>query len=345
MLRIGICDDEQNIVEQLRDMIIKIFFSHTEVEITCFTDGGEVIEAINNGGFFVDLLFLDIHMKHVNGLKTAQFIRRSGMETDIIFLTASKEHVFEGYTYKAFAYHLKPIKKKLLTKDLLRYLEEKRYCEDSISVNTKGKELKLSLNRIIYFKSDDRRVTARMISGEAIFYAKLSDIEQLVKNSGFIRCHQSYIINRSMLEEVGRTECKVFGISVPISRRYYERMKENATETVFTHSLTVNQDKTGAIVFIKGKMLGAIIRIQGDEEIRVGRDGNLSDLVVNYPVISRLHCTITYNSEFGDYTVCDFSTNGLYKEDGEKLPKEQKIKLARGSCLQLGNDENVIRLG
>lgn len=345
MLRVGICDDEQDIVEKLRDMIVKIFFSYTEIEIVCFSDGEEVIEAIDKGEFFVDLLFLDIHMQHVNGLKTAQFIRRSGMKTDIIFVTASKEHAFEGYTYKAYAYHLKPINQDLLAKDLLRYLEEKRYCEDSISVNTKGKELKLALNRILYFKSDDRRVIARMFSGEAIFYAKLADIEQQVKNSGFIRCHQSYIINRSMLEEVGRTECKVFGIPVPISRKYYERMKEHATETVFTHGLEVNQEKTGAIVFVKGKMLGAIIRIQDDEEIRIGRDGTLADLVVNYPVISRLHCTITYNSEYGDYTVCDFSTNGLYNEDGKKLPKEQKLRLERGSCLQLGNDENVIRLG
>lgn len=345
MLRVGICDDEQDIVEKLRDMIIKIFFSHTEVEIICFSDGEEVVQAIKQGEFFVDLLFLDIHMKHLDGLKTAGFIRKSGIDTDIIFLTASKEHVFDGYTYRAFAYHLKPINEELLAKDLLRYLDEKKECEASFRINAKGKEIQISLNKIIYFKSDDRKVIARTISGETVFYAKLTDVERLVENRGFMRCHQSYIINRSMLEEVKRTECRVWGMTVPMSRKYYEYMKKDTKEDVLTHSIALYQEKIGTIIFVKGKLLGAIIRIQSNKEIRLGRDGSLSDIVVNDSVISRLHCTITYNSNTGNYTVCDYSTNGLYGEDGKKLPKEKKIRLKRGACLSLGSDKNMIRLG
>lgn len=347
MLRIGICEDEKIAAEQLHNMIVKILFSSTEVEFQNFTDGEEVTEAIRREEFLVDLLFLDIHMEHLNGLDTARFIRKHGIDVDIIFLTVSKEHVFEGYTYKAFAYHLKPVEEERLERDLLRYLEERKLAE-CLNINTKGGTVHLLLNKVLYFRSEKRRMIAHMLTGETVFYSKMDEVEKRVGNKGFIRCHQSYMVNCSMIDVIGRTELIVQGISVPVSRKYCKNMEmilEDNLPIQITHSLAMNQAKAGAIVFVKGKLLGTIIHIRGNQEIRLGRDGTKSDFVVNDRGISRLHCGIRYNSETGEYLVCDYSLNGLYRENGKKLPKGKMVKLKMGDELCLGNDENIIRLG
>lgn len=348
MLKIGICEDDKKTSEQLHSMISRILFQYTDMEIQHFFDGEEVVERIKQGDFQLDLLFLDIHMKHLDGMQTAEFIRKHKIDVDIIFLTVSKEHVFEGYTYKAFAYCLKPINEKKLSKDLARYIEEREKCSDCLNIYMKGKEQRIPLGKVIYFESEKRKVIAHMLTEEISFYAKMDEVEELMDGKGFMRCHQSYMVNKNMIDSIGRTEIVAQGINIPMSRKYYEKIEGNMKETVnirVTHSLAMNQENSGAIVFVKGKLIGAIIRIRSDRDINLGRDGSVSDIVIQDSKISRKHCSVTYNSENGYYIICDFSKNGLYTEDGKRLPKGEPIQINAGKEIWLGSEENVFRLG
>lgn len=47
------------------------------------------------------MIFLDIQMAHMNGLKTAEQIRRMDSEVAIIFLTTLNRYGLEGYKYQA----------------------------------------------------------------------------------------------------------------------------------------------------------------------------------------------------------------------------------------------------
>ena len=70
-----------------------------------------------------------------------------------------------------------------------------------------------------------------------------------------------------------------------------------------TKSLAMNREKTGALVFTKGKLLGSIIRIKEEKEIIIGRDAARSDVVVDAKTVSRLHCKVVYHKTSGKYTV------------------------------------------
>lgn len=346
MLKIGICEDDEKTTEQLRDLVGKVFFSYTDMEIECFSDGEEIVDLIKQGTFHMDLLFLDIHMKHLDGMQTAEFIRRNRVDVDIIFVTVSKEHVFEGYNYKAFAYCLKPINEQNLTRDLVRYIGEREDCPDCLNISMKGREQKISLNKVLYFESEKRKIIAHMLTEEITFYAKMDEVEELVSGKDFIRCHKSYMVNRNMIDTVKRTEIIVQGIAVPMSRKYYESMdKQEDAKMRVTHSLALNQGRSGAIVFVKGKLVGAIIRIRNGREITIGRDGSVSDIVVNDTKISRLHCSVTYHADTDNYIVCDHSKNGSYTKDGIRLPKEEDVPIESGAEIRLGDEENIIRLG
>lgn len=226
MLRIGICEDDKDTREELHEAISRTLFQYTEMEFVYYEDGNEVIEAVINEQLQLDLLFLDIHMKQTDGMKTAEFVRKQNVDVDIIFMTVSGEHVFEGYRYKAFAYCLKPIETSSLRDTLTQYMEEKNNISDCINVSIGGKQVRIPLNKILYFESEKRKVTAHTLTEDYTFYAKLPEIEEAVGNDRFFRCHQSYIVNRDMIDSMSRTEIVIGKEVIPMSRKYYESQRD-----------------------------------------------------------------------------------------------------------------------
>ena len=103
MLTIGICDDDSVFSEHLYQIINHVMFPISDWKSRIFHTGSEVIEAIENGTFDCQLIFMDIMMGDGEGFQTAQYICKHKLNTDLIFVTASKEHVFECYHYHAFA--------------------------------------------------------------------------------------------------------------------------------------------------------------------------------------------------------------------------------------------------
>lgn len=112
-----------------------------------------------------------------------------------------------------------------------------------------------------------------------------------------------------------------------------------------TRSLSMNQEPAGALVGIRGIWLGAIIRMQDEEEIIIGRDAGVANLVFAEKTISRKHCSIVYHGSTGLYTVTDWSMNGTFRGDGSRLSKGRAYNFPSGAELLIGSAENVFKLG
>lgn len=123
-------------------------------------------------------------------------------------------------------------------------------------------------------------------------------------------------------------------------------MVKNKTGVFITTSLAMNTlDAGGAVIGIRGNIVGAIYRIRDHKEIILGRDPYQSDVVLNGRMASRRHCSITYIPEAHGYRVIDFSSNGCFLGDGRRLERERPYKLPSGTEIILGSEENVIKLG
>lgn len=123
-------------------------------------------------------------------------------------------------------------------------------------------------------------------------------------------------------------------------------MAEYKSGMFITKSLAMNSLNTGgAIIGIKGNILGAIYRIRDNKEIILGRDPYCSDIVLYGKNASRKHCSVTYLPEQQSYRFIDYSMNGCYLCDGIRLERERPYKLDHGMEILLGSDENVIKLG
>lgn len=76
-----------------------------------------------------DILFLDIEMKEMNGIKFAEKFNASASQTDVVFVTAYDKYALEAFNVQAVDYILKPIEKSRLEKTVQRISQRRKQYE------------------------------------------------------------------------------------------------------------------------------------------------------------------------------------------------------------------------
>ena len=365
MITIGICDDDQIFIDQLYQILYDIMLPISDWNARIYHSGSEVIAAIINEDFDCNLLFTDIFMEDGNGLELAKYISEQKVDTDIIFVSNSKDYVFECYHYHTFAYLLKPLTKSDVGSEIRRYMEEMSLNTKCLNIPIRGANQKIPINTILYIESNKRKITIHTRKADYDYYEKLDVMENILKNEGFIRCHQSYLIPISRLESYNSdNSVSLNGVvsTISVSRRYQPDIRAlfekpstqiSTTQTVassggdcyLTSSLQQNQTKTGAFICIEGAYVGAIIRIKPEQRIRIGRDGEVSDMIVNLPFVSRLHCEVIYHAAQQEYEIIDFSRNGTFVNGDKRLVQNETYLLKPGTELSFGDKSTIYKLG
>lgn len=366
MITIGICDDDQQFIDQLYDILYDIMIPISDWKARIYHSGAEVLAAISNEDFDCNLLFTDIFMEHGNGLDLAKYIFQKGIDTDVIFISNSKDYVFECYHYHCFAYLLKPLTTSDVGNEIRRYMEELATNVKCLNISIGGANHRIPINTIQYIESNRRKVTIHSKRKNYDYYEKLDVMENLLKQDGFIRCHQSYLVRSDQIISFNANNTLTLnGISVniPVSRRYQAAIrglfeqppqaiakKETAaanekTDCYLTSSLHRNQSETGAVICVDGAYVGAIIRIKPEQRIRIGRDGSVSDLIVNLPLVSRMHCEVIYHAKQREYEITDFSSNGTFINGDKRLVPNETYLLKPGTELCFGDKETIYKLG
>jgi two-component system LytT family response regulator len=195
-----------------------------------------------------DLVFLDIQMPGTNGFELLQQLPGSGFE--VIFVTAHDQYGIQAVKFAAVDYLLKPIhvtelqeavrkasvriagkKKNLQLENLLQLLEKQSFKEEHRIALTTLKETRFLYTRqIIRCESDNNYCFFFLEDGDKLLISKpLYEYEPLLRDYGFIRCHQSHLVNKrfikSWLREDGGFLLLTDGSQVPVSRSKREAVQ------------------------------------------------------------------------------------------------------------------------
>lgn len=230
MYNIAICDDEVSFVTELEGQIKRyIEETGTELRITVFKDGMELVE---NYQIEMDLIFLDIQMKDMDGLQAAKRIREMDSKVSIIFLTSLVNYVLEGYKYQASNYIIKPMKYVRLKAELDKWLSQYKQNEkDYIIVTNDSGKYKVFLNTLHYIETYQRNVLLHTDEQEIISYKKMKEFETELKDTHFVRCHASYLVNLYFVKRVEKLEIELTtGESIPISQPKRKMVMENLAD-------------------------------------------------------------------------------------------------------------------
>lgn len=224
MLRIAICDDEIYARDALWRKLQNILLEGSEEIVYDFSSGNSALGWLKKHPGEVDLLFLDVEMKGIDGMETAKRIREFDQELMIVFVTGYDDYVFDGYSVGAMDYLIKPVKEERLFSVLLR-VREKIYQKESKTFSFKNIDgaYRFSYEKILYFYSEKRKVFLVTKEREYDFYDKLDNVEKRLGES-FVRIHQRYLVNTEAVCHIGSSlvEIGATGHSLPISRAYRE---------------------------------------------------------------------------------------------------------------------------
>ncbi|MBN2286094.1 MAG: response regulator transcription factor [Tissierellales bacterium] len=238
-MRIAICDDNLKELNKTESHLYDIFRDNDEYQgfsVKTFNNGYELLSAYKMNKHF-DLIFLDILMPEISGLKLAEKIREIDSKCKIIFLTSSSDFAVESYRYNAYYYMLKNhLDKELLF--LLRKLAEDmtQKSEVFIVVKTKGQLLRIHIRDIQFIESLNHKVFFHLQTGKTIStYSSLTTFAKiLLQNPCFTKCHKSFIVNMNYVSGIKDSDCVMIDNTiVPISRNLFRQTKKDYLDYFF----------------------------------------------------------------------------------------------------------------
>lgn len=234
MFSIAVCDDE---VIECCHMAKKIKDILEELKIPCmirrFCNGRELLEASES----FDIVFLDIMMQDLDGMKTAQIFREKSFDKILIFISSSREYVFDAYDVEAFQYLLKPVDDTKLKRVLLKAVQKAgSHSQEFIVVSRERQKKKLFLDDIYYFEIKGRIVDVHGTEGIFTYYGQIGELEDKLRDKGFFRCHKSFLINLKYVEVYNRQEVTMEnGENIVIAKRRYEEFCQEVLKAMRKH--------------------------------------------------------------------------------------------------------------
>ncbi len=246
MIKAIIIDDEAHVRKDLRQKI-ETYFSN---EISIVAEG----ESVATGLLALEkyepqLIFLDIHMSDGTGFDL--LTQAPTKNFDVIFVTGFDNNAIKAIKVGALDYILKPVDedelKEAVEKAIANNTEKDKDLQKLIEISSeyfkgvKNKRIILKTldtvyavyeDDILYCRSDGNYTTFYTQQLEKIIVSKpIKKIEEILSEDSFIRCHQSYIVNKKHVLKYNKEGVLIVHLDakIPVS----SRRKEYALKRIF----------------------------------------------------------------------------------------------------------------
>ena len=224
-MRIAICEDDPSDREKLKSYIDSYCHRHCyHGEVSLFGSGEYLLKAFFPGAF--DLLFLDIYLPGISGMKTARQIRESDRDCLLVFITNSENHSMEGFLVQASGYVVKPLKAEQMDSTLHMCRQAFERNSRMITVPLAGEKRSLPLANLLYVEVIDKNSIFHMKNGTLTVRLPLDEIEVKLGGEPFLRCHRSYIVNMNHVAGLSDPDLLLDnGDTVPIRKNGRKEVK------------------------------------------------------------------------------------------------------------------------
>ena len=217
MIRIALVEDEAEVRAQLQGYVQRHTRQYgTEFAVTEFTDGMELLDDYRP---VYDILFLDVEMKHLDGMETAQRIRALDSDVMIVFITNMAQYAIKGYAVGALDYVLKPVPYFAFSQQLQKAEEQlRRRTRHYLAVPVEGGLRRLDTSRIYYIESEGHRVRFYTEEGDFAAPGALKALEEKLADRPFARCNSGYLVNLAQVQAVQQNTVQVGPYELQVSR-------------------------------------------------------------------------------------------------------------------------------
>jgi two-component system LytT family response regulator/two-component system response regulator LytT len=254
-LRAIVVDDEQLAREELCFLLGRL----DGIEVVAQAGNGiEALRVIEEHG--PDLVWLDVQMPGLTGFEVARRIVRTGIETQLVFVTAYDQHAIEAFEVNAVDYLLKPVEAGRLAtavdrvrrriqldrpaardrsledmEKLLQLLSERQGHREQLAVKVADRFLLVQSDEVVHASVEDDVITVvtNSLSGTSN-YRTLDELQARLDPAIFWRVHRSHLVNINKIKEIVPWFSRNLilkmrdgkGTEIPVSRSQTKRLRE-----------------------------------------------------------------------------------------------------------------------
>lgn len=227
MIRIAVVDDEREQIDNLIE-IISCFFSQKHIKY--MIDDFESGESLLKSQTIFDIIFLDIQMRGIDGIETAQKLRINNKQTALFYVTSYSDYVLKSMSLHPFAFIVKPYSKDEIYKNLEDYIAfTNKMSMDSITeyfkLQYEKQLIKINIDEICYFHYIGNRIIEIVTKTRKYQISdSISKLFETLNHKIFLMPEQSYIVNIGHISRIDGTDKTLVmknGCIIPIARRKY----------------------------------------------------------------------------------------------------------------------------
>jgi DNA-binding LytR/AlgR family response regulator len=217
MIRIAIAEDNRQDAQRLQNFLARYQQEQgVTLHATVFADGLDLLEQAEQPW---DIIFLDIQMTHLDGMKTAQKLRETDPNVVLIFITSMARYAVQGYQVNALDYLIKPVDYTQFTFSMAKALAVlERNQRKYLMLPMGDQRYKVPCNDILYMEVLDHDLHIVTPNQTYVMRGSLNEMERGLEGCHFARCSHSFLVNLGSVVSVGRDTVQVPGHELPISR-------------------------------------------------------------------------------------------------------------------------------
>lgn len=233
MLKIAIYDNDVNFMRSMISILKHCLVEYeVDYKIDMFESERELIDPV----FIMmnyEVVLLNVGGEENNGIEVAKKLRSFSNNIIIVLLAEDMKYVLEGYRISAIRYFLKhDVTFEIgLRESVGEVLLKLNYISPKICVSFVEGMKKFELNRLIYIESNLHKLKYYIWDKDVKIYSlynTLKNVETELKTFGFLRIHQSFLVNMHFIHFIEKKEVVLYnGIRLKISKSRYESVRKN----------------------------------------------------------------------------------------------------------------------
>ncbi len=212
MYKIAICEDDKDYIEYMKQIILKTDI--VEEDMLLFYDFYSGEQFCQYSDFDFDLVILDMQMGDMDGYETAMKMRKMGHNFLLVFCSGVVQPFSLSYKANPFRYLLKEFSEDEMISEMAEVIHEMKAKKQNpfIICQAKSKEKIRVFPESVAYISKYKEYSiihpagklAESYLGETLRSSlKLNEIHKIFDEScGFVRAHNSYIINMSCIVSI-----------------------------------------------------------------------------------------------------------------------------------------------
>ncbi len=171
----------------------------------------------------IDLIICDIDMPDISGL---DFVRSLQQPPLIIFVTANREYALDCYDVSPVDFLLKPISHNRFIRAIEKARNQFELLHQSdidpyFLIRENQSYVQIAYDDVLFMKAQENFLHIITTNQSYMPILSISKVEESLRGNVFLRVHRSYLVNRSAITQIGKTELTLAsGHVIPIGDQY-----------------------------------------------------------------------------------------------------------------------------